>query len=263
VPPATGTALVLLVAFVLPGFITVLFQERTFKRTDDPTPLDRLLRVLYYSVWCYLVLSVVALKFGIDRPFVESLYDRHSDDPAELVWRGALAVLGPATAVWFSTLLWHETGASDHLLVRLHLNVRHQQPTAWDFWFGKKFKTHVRVVYSDGHSVWGYYGGASFASYAKDGRDLYLEYIFPEEAGDPPWFGAWRAENRGGWVRVDDAVCIEFYDADHDQASIAAPAIETGPRAEARRTRGTEQDSAEASGTAPSSKPSGEGRLDV
>ena len=63
--PATGTALILLVAFVLPGFVTVLLQERTFKSADDATPFDRLLRAVYYSVWCYLLLATVALILGL------------------------------------------------------------------------------------------------------------------------------------------------------------------------------------------------------
>src|SRR5690242_6315512 len=52
-PPATGPALIILVAFVLPGFVTVLLQERTFKSADDPTPLDRLLRIIVFSVLSY------------------------------------------------------------------------------------------------------------------------------------------------------------------------------------------------------------------
>ena len=84
--PATGTALILLVAFVLPGFVVVLFQERTFKQAEDLTPFDRLLRTVYYSVWCYLI-------FGVDRASIEHLYHRYRGDPAQLVWRGALAVM--------------------------------------------------------------------------------------------------------------------------------------------------------------------------
>jgi hypothetical protein len=259
-PPATGTALILLVAFVLPGFVTVLFQARTFNSTDDPTPLDRLLRVLYYSVWCYLVLSVVALKYDIDRQYVESLYERHKDHPAELVWRGALVVLAPATVVWLATLVWQESGANNWVLGKLRLNARHQQPTGWDFWFRKKFKVHVRVVYADGRSVWGYYGEHSFASYAKDGRDLYLEYVFDEERDDDPWFGHWHPGNRGAWVRADDAVCIEFYDLGDGRTSpTSAPPAET---AEARRPGPTDEAPA-ATTSAPSPSESGEeGRVD-
>src|SRR5665213_30469 len=110
--PATGTALVILLAFVLPGFVVVLFQERTFKQADDLTPLDCLLRALYYSLWCYLFLSLVALVLGIDRAWVVNLYQRHTEAPAGLVWRGALVILVPAIVVWASTLVFRESGAS-------------------------------------------------------------------------------------------------------------------------------------------------------
>jgi Family of unknown function (DUF6338) len=231
--PATGTALVILLAFVLPGFVVVLFQERTFKRAEDATPLDRLLRALYYSVWCYLLLALVALAFGIDRASVVNLYYRHEAAPAELVWRGALVVLAPAIAVWVSTLIFRESGASDKLGELLRLNVRHQQPTAWDFWFRKGLKSHVRVVFADGQSVWGYYGEHSFASYAKDGFDLFLEHIYRERIVDEsknsddaagPWFGSPHPNNRGGWVKLEDAVCIEIYDLLDAQAATSTQA---------------------------------------
>jgi chromate transport protein ChrA len=86
VTPATGTALIVLVAFVLPGFVVVLFQERTFKQAEELTPFDRLLRTVYYSVWCYLLLAAVALIFGVDRASIEHLYHRDRGDPAQLGW---------------------------------------------------------------------------------------------------------------------------------------------------------------------------------
>jgi uncharacterized protein DUF6338 len=226
--PATGTALILLVAFVLPGFVVVLFQERTFKQAEDLTPFDRLLRTVYYGVWCYLLLAAVALIFGVDRASIEHLYHRYRDDPAQLVWRGALAVMAPATFVWLWTLLLHETGLSRRAMERAHLNARHQEPTAWDHWFRKGLKSHLRIVYRDGRSVWGFYGEDSFASYAKDGRDLFLEHIYPErtvvdeehsEDAAGPWFGTAHESNRGGWVGLDGAVCVEIYDFKDAQSS--------------------------------------------
>ena len=242
--PATGTALIVLVAFVLPGFVVVLFQERTFKQAEELTPFDRLLRTVYYSVWCYLLLAVVSLIFGIDRASIEHLYHRYRGDPAQLVWRGAVAVMSPATVVWLSTLLLHETGLSRRAMERAHLNARHQEPTAWDHWFRKGLKSHVRIVYSDGRSVWGFYGEDSFASYAKDGRDLFLEHVYPErnivddadsEDAAGPWFGTAHESNRGAWVSLDGAVCVEIYDFEDAQNS--APASPETSRWPWRRNR--------------------------
>ena len=82
-PPATGTALIILVAFLLPGFVTVLLKELTFKSAEDPTPLDRLLRTLSYSVWSYLLIAVVAIPLGIHRSNFLRWYHAHTGDPAQ------------------------------------------------------------------------------------------------------------------------------------------------------------------------------------
>jgi hypothetical protein len=215
--PSTGTALVVLVAFVLPGYVCVLFQERTFKSSRDASPFERLLQALYYSLWCYLLLAVVALVCGLDREWFVHLYDRYQDEPAQLVWRGAAALLGSATAVWLGTIGWQESGANHWALQKVRLNARHQQPTGWDFFFRKRYYVHVKIVFAD-RNVYGYYGADSFASYAKDGRDLFLEYIFPEAKGGDgePGFGEWDHENRGGWVNLADAISVEFYSPEND-----------------------------------------------
>lgn len=211
--PQTGSALVLLVVFVLPGFITVLLQERTFKSAEDPTPFDRLLRTLYYSVWCFLLLAVVALVFGIDRGDIEALYDRYREDPAHLVWRGALAALVPPILVANATRLWAGSKAQTRLLTALKINARHEQPTGWDYFFRQRANVYVRVTKPDGSRILGFYGSKSFAAYAKDGRDLFLERVFiPDKQG---WFGPEAPMNRGVWVRTEDAVAIEFYNPDH------------------------------------------------
>src|SRR4051812_17265510 len=94
--PATGTALIILVAFVLPGFATVLMKERMHEAWRSVTPFERVLQTGYYSVWCYLLLALFALAVGLDRQDVEALYNDHKDTPAGLVWRAALAIIAPA-----------------------------------------------------------------------------------------------------------------------------------------------------------------------
>ena len=49
---------------------------------------------------------------------------------------------------------------------RAHLNARHQERTAWDHWFRKGLKSHLRIVYRDGRSVWGFYGGLDSLSHS-------------------------------------------------------------------------------------------------
>src|SRR4051794_17495750 len=59
--PATGTALLVLAAFVLPGFVALKYRERTFIVKADDTPFERLLSALYYSFLSYLMLGVAAV----------------------------------------------------------------------------------------------------------------------------------------------------------------------------------------------------------
>ena len=215
----------LLVAFVLPGFVTVLLQERTFKSAEDPTPFDRVLRTLYYSVWCYLLLAVVSLVVEIDRAYIDHLYDRYKDDPAHLAWRAGLVVLVPPLIVATATRAWDATtpetkvigGLRKQLAARLRLNARHQQPTGWDYFFRQRHNVYVRVTMPDGSRVLGFYGAESFAAYAKDGGDLYLERLYaPDENG---YFGPEAAGNHGVWIRAGEAVAVEFYNPHYESTS--------------------------------------------
>lgn len=105
-PPATGPALIILVAFVLPGFVTVLLQERTFKSADDPTPLDRLLRIAMYSVLSYLLIAIAAIVGGFNRTKILNDYHHYTADPAQLVWRGVVLVVIPSLIIATATFGW-------------------------------------------------------------------------------------------------------------------------------------------------------------
>lgn len=214
VAPATGPALIILVAFVLPGFVTVLLQERTFKSAEDPTPFDRLLRTVYYSVWCYLLLAVVALVFGVSTDDIVGLYDRYDGDGAQLVWRGALAVLIPALVVAEATRWWEGSDAQDWVRKKLRINGRHRVPSGWDHFFAQGLRAPVRVTMKDGSQVLGYYGGDSFAAYSKDGGDLFLEAVY--EATDDGGFGDAKPHCGGVWIKASDAVAMEVYASSDD-----------------------------------------------
>ena len=62
--PATGTALLILVGFVLPGFVAVLLKERLYEVRGEESTFDRLLTTVYYSVLVFLLpaLTVLVLR---------------------------------------------------------------------------------------------------------------------------------------------------------------------------------------------------------
>lgn len=63
-PPATGTALLPLAGFILPGFVAVLLNERLYEVRGEESTFDRLLTTVYYSLLVYLLpaLSVALLS---------------------------------------------------------------------------------------------------------------------------------------------------------------------------------------------------------
>ncbi len=250
-PPATGPALIILVAFVLPGFVTVLIQEATFRRAEDPTTLDRLLRILYYSVWTYLLLAVVALLLGVDRAYVEGFYEQNEGNPAELVWRAALLILIPAIIIATVTRAWYGSKVQACVLKVARINEHHSEPTGWDFFFRQSRDAYVRVTFRDGGRVYGYYGGKSFSAYAKDGGDLFLERV---HADVDDWFGPVANNSCGIWVKTEDAVSVEFYDAEH---AASATTERESPGSETTEGNGS-QTAAQAAG----GKPAKEGLAD-
>ena len=123
--PNTGSAVIIIVAFLLPGFVTVLLQERTFKPADDPTALDRLLRIFWYSAWSYLLLAVLALAFGVNRSTIDDFYRHHKGNPALLIGIGALLVVIPSALIAEATRRWDTSELRSKALTRLRVNARH------------------------------------------------------------------------------------------------------------------------------------------
>lgn len=249
-PPATGPALIILVVFLLPGFVTVLLQEKTFKRADDPTPLDRLLRIIWYSVCSYLLVALVALAAGVRRANGVHFYHEHTGNPGLIVLFAVGLLIATSLIILLATLLWNVTGLRTWPFDLLHLNARHIEPTAWDFFFRQRRHTYVRIKLASGDEVAGYYGANSFAAYARDGRDVFLERACE---WDGEWFGERKDETVGVWVNTGDAVMVEFYNPGTDAEATDQPTIEVGVGGEEGRPQRAEtagEDSAAAETTA-------------
>jgi 4-amino-4-deoxy-L-arabinose transferase-like glycosyltransferase len=213
-PPATGTALLILVAFVLPGFATVLFKERMHEAWREVTPLERVLQTGYYSVLSYLLLALFALVVGLTREDVENLYRDHNDTPADLMWRAALAILAPALIVANASRVWEGSKLRDKSYLKVGINARHRVPTAWDHLFSRRQPALMLVTLRDGRVVGGYYGHKSFAAYDRDGRDLYLEHRWALNENN--WFEQRANDTMGLWLPTAEVVSIELYEVDSD-----------------------------------------------
>jgi hypothetical protein len=224
--PASGTALLILVAFVLPGSVTVLVSERTHALRDTDSSFERLLLTLYYSVLTYAILIVIAWQLGFDR---SSLIRDYRGQQA--IWKiflaAALGILIVPLMIATIARIWLRSGVRRWVIGLLRINPGHRTPTAWDHFFEQENAALLRVTLNDGRVVGGYYGPGSFATYGEQARDLFIstQWILDSDA----WFVRPAEASIGLWISKESIVSLEVY-AVPDETTEAAdtkPASET------------------------------------
>lgn len=207
--PATGTALLVLAAFVLPGFVALKYRERTYVVKTDDTPFERLLSALYYSFLSYIVLGIVAVAiFGVTTQDVSRLWHGHAEAGVYV----ALAVGGVVIPIALSELARWWDGSRPRRRVRkvAGLNLAHTIPSGWEHFFLSDRTCFVRATLNDGRVIAGRFGEESFAGYTAETPDLYLEERWTLDEND--WFAGPAAGSLGVYIRAAEIVSVEFYD---------------------------------------------------
>jgi Family of unknown function (DUF6338) len=186
--PATGTALLILVGFVLPGFVAVLLKERLYEVRGEESTFDRLLTTVYYSLLIYLLpAAVVAMlsAFGVvDRDSLDEFFGGESP-----LWLTALVavtilIVLPALAA-LAAWKWMGSDLRQSVYARSErLNVEHRTQTSWDFSFNHEQDLLLVVELMDGSRIAGYYGKRSHSGYGTKTRDLFLEERWDISADD-------------------------------------------------------------------------------
>lgn len=207
--PATGTALLVLAAFVLPGFVALKYRERTYVVKADDTPFERLLSALYYSFLSYIVLGIVAVAiFQATTQDVSRLWHGHAEAGVYV----ALAVGGALIPVALAEMArwWDGSRVRRRVRTVAGLNLAHTTPSGWEHFFLSDRTCFVRVTLNDGRVVAGRFGERSFAGYTAETPDLYLEerWILDEQ----DWFVDSVAGSLGVYIRAREIVSVEFYD---------------------------------------------------
>jgi hypothetical protein len=212
-PPATGSAVLILVVFVLPGFVAVLLKERLYEVRGEEATFDRLLTTVYYSLLAYipvaLVVGLLSALGTIHRQDIDRFF--HGRSP---VWLTALLALGVllllpgllALAAWAwvnsrARLDWHR---------RLGINPVHRVPTSWDFAFDSEQDFLLVITLRDGSRVAGYYGPRSHSGYGTKTRDLFLEERWDFSDNGASLTGA-APRSVGIWITADEVVAVEQY----------------------------------------------------
>jgi Family of unknown function (DUF6338) len=201
VTPQTGTALLILALFVLPGFVTLLLRERMFAVRDEVTSFERLLNALYYSAVVYAIVLGAGALLGLDKGDVVGLYNGRKSLEEDLL-AAALIALALPMSVALAGLWWR---ASDRIrpwvLALLGISPSHTVSSGWNEAFGRTTTQMLRVTLRDGRVVGGYFGDGSLAGYSEQAQDLFIaERWSIDPATD--WFTEKAAGNEGLWTEA-------------------------------------------------------------
>ncbi|MBN1378323.1 MAG: hypothetical protein JXA04_03725 [Gammaproteobacteria bacterium] len=165
--------LVLFLAFVVPGFISIKVYQLAFPGTERATS-DQLIDAIAYSSINYAILIFPIV-------FVEK--SNLKVDCSTLYYLFYVFVLFLAPIVW--VLLWKYLRTRDFF----QRNAPHPTAKPWDYVFAQRKPYWIKVVLKDGTTIGGRYGEKSFASSAPAPEQLYLEET-------------WVLDKDGAFVRV-------------------------------------------------------------
>jgi hypothetical protein len=209
----TGNALLVIAVFVLPGFVTLLMRERTYRVRDQDSPFERLLNALYFSSIVYLVLAMGGVVNGLGHEAISRLAT--GDEPVQSYL--FLAVIGlfvlPVSIAEVGRL-WHRSRRlRPRFLRRIGIDPGHGMPAGWEQLFQEALRTHhglmLLITLEDGRVVGGYFGEESLAGYTARTRDLFIEQRWTLDG--EKWFERPAEGSLGLWISEEQINSIEVY----------------------------------------------------
>ncbi|HWT95259.1 MAG TPA: DUF6338 family protein [Solirubrobacteraceae bacterium] len=207
--PQTGTALLVLAAFVLPGFVTVLLRERTYHVRAGVDTLELLLTALLYSGLIYLGAACAALLAGVSTADVAALTRGQASLATYALLAFAGLILGPAL-ITFTGTRWLDSRVRVAFHRRLRIDPTHATRSGWGRAFSHRGPRLMLITLDDGRLVGGLFGTDSIVGHARNG-DVFLQERWV--VGEDAWFTGERApETQGMYVAGEKIVSIEVYD---------------------------------------------------
>lgn len=219
--PETGNTLLGLVAFVVPGFVTLTIAERTHAVREDVSPFERLLQALYYSVLVYLSLGLLAVVLDAASSFGTDDIKRIFGGTAGLATTTLAAVLAllvfpmaiaTASRLWLTHDPW---GVRACLLRRLGVSPTHRTASPWAHLFEQRIAAYLRIWLDDGSVVGGYYGPGSAAAYGAGEDGLFLRELHALDSEH--WFGPALPRTLGAWIPRERIIRLEVYAVSDEQ----------------------------------------------
>src|SRR4051794_10974639 len=188
--PQTGTAVLVLAAFVLPGFVTALIRDRTYHVRSRAEPGELVLAALYYSGLIYIIAAAVGVFAGFVTDFgaddVVGLYRGHGTLAEYTGLAVAGLVVGPVV-VAVCGKVWVDSRLRAHTFRWLDIDPAHGTRSGWEHWFAQRRPCLIRATLADGRIVGGFMAtGKSFAGFSVHSQDLFIEQRW--ELDDDGWF---------------------------------------------------------------------------
>jgi len=185
--------LILFIAFVIPGFITIKAFE-LFVPAKKKESAKLLIDALAYSCVNYALLAWAIYLIG------KSELPATSPVVYALFW---FLVLFVAPVVW--AWLWKKLRE----VKWLQASMPHPTGKPWDYYFGKREECWVIATLKSGRQIAGWYGENSFASSAPEGEELYLEscWTLNEDGG----FDRSRSQTKGVIIMASQIESLEFF----------------------------------------------------
>jgi hypothetical protein len=206
----TGTAILILGAFVLPGFITLTLRERLYVVRGEDTPFERLLAALLYSAIIYGTLLTTAHALGLQKADLVEFHDGEKPLGADLLAASAIFLLMPGLIAVLGSH-WMASRRLRPWLLRLGgSSDAHDSASAWNVTFRELGPCLVRATLTDGRTIGGLYDGNSVSGYSEQSRDLYLSQRW--DLNTEGWFVGPRDRSLGVWLSDTEIVSLEFYD---------------------------------------------------
>lgn len=233
--PATGTALLLVGVFVLPGFVTALFRERTHIVRDTETPFDRLMLALFYSALIYALVFVVAVVLGADREDIVDTYRGRGHLWVLIGIGAAVSLLLPLAIALLGTRWRRSKKLRRGVLKWIGVSDAHSIRSGWNAMFAQPGTVMVRVVLKSGEVIGGWYGMGSLAGYSEHGGDLYISERWTLD--DDDWFIAPAPDTLGTWIAGTEIQSVQLYEnfvkpstkQEEDQDEQLEAAVPAGP----------------------------------
>jgi hypothetical protein len=170
----TGTAILILGVFVLPGFITLIFRERLYVVRGQETPFERLLSALFYSALIYGGLLLVAHRCGFQKSDIVEFHGGKKPLGDDLLVAGGVFLAFPAVIAVVGSLWTASKRVRPGLLKLVGSSEAHSITSGWNELFSKQGASLIRATLSDGRVVGGFYDEPSLAGYTEQTQDLYI-----------------------------------------------------------------------------------------